>query len=316
MQHWATQDRSKSTECLHQHPGHRSRYSPIWIQTLVIKFPSQHSVKANPLTLPAVQSLKPTIFSASTTLHVPSTEMSRKLNRHERSVIRVREGSASQSGYFPLETPHQPSPRFLPLHTLDRGSGLRRFRGKAPGTWIRIVLHPWFSYWDCRAAAALGPAHPEPLPALLFLGPMPARQCRAVGSWYPEGSDDCTKGCVALQSRSREGLRHQGALESPPPCSHWPQRSLTGAASHSSCRTPHPSLCLSSLSLPWVLSNLRAHKWPHFPVVGICSLITCEGLHPLTHFRALTRVLLWGILSALDYSNDAPHPVPCCTKQG
>lgn len=82
-------------------------------------------------------------------------------------------------------------------------------------------------------------------------------------------------------------------------------------------RTPPSKSLLYLLPLSWVLSNLRAYKWPHLPALGICSsLVICEGLHPPNSLPGLDQELLCGILSPLDYRNHAPHPAPCCTKQG
>ena len=119
-----------------------------------------------------------------------------------RSVIRVREEGTSQSLHFPLETLPPPSalskPR-VPQHRLrqeeqglgesSEGSGnLSPLSPPSPGQ-----LCGW------QSAAALASVRGALTCSTCRGARCQPAVCREAGSWYPDWSDDCTEGCVALQ---------------------------------------------------------------------------------------------------------------------
>lgn len=291
---------------------------PVWIQTLVIKLPSQHSGKPPPPTQ-GIQLLKPTIFSANTTVQIPSTEMSRKLNRHERSVIRVREKGASQSRYFPLETPTRQT-QGSPPHT-RQGEWVREIQRE--GSWYLNPHCPSPLVAATGVAARLPPWAPRvPSPYLLRFSWARCQPACAgqQGAGTQKGVMTAPQAASLCSSWSREGLRHQGALALPPS----PRPVPTGQRGvwQGLLSTPHAELPLQVSAVPPCHSVGSSQTWE--PTSGLTSLQlgfilpwlparVCIPLHPLP---GLDQTLLWGIPSPLDYRNDAPNPVACCTKQG
>lgn len=167
-----------------------------------------------------------------------------------------------------------------------------------------------------QEAAASGAVAQLPGGPYLFCSPrarcQPAAR-RAAGSWWPDESDDCTQGCVALQLRVTWGPR---VIARPPP--HNPPLVGRQSTGPPSVRTGNPllpsvrkALARPALSLISALSNLRAHKCHHHLAVGVYrSLVTRKGLypHPLPGLDcSLFCIFEESFLFLLGYNTNAPH---------
>ena len=207
--------------------------------------------------------------------------------------------------------PPCPNPRSLWTHSVG-GGVFGRIRGKAPGTWAHIVPHPWTGCRDWRAAATLASERARALTCPAFPGATSARCAQGSGElvprreWqlHPTPRRSAAPGHVRV---SRHQLAHHPPAHTHTPRKNYPSKSLLGPA-----RT--------SLSLSPVLSNLRAQNWSPFPAVGVCSLVTLEGLHPppIPRFWPYPFLMLfWVIFSFSEAIRPMlPIRVPCCTKLG